>query len=71
MEDNELLLSIREAARVLRLSMAFTYELAARGELPVIRFGRRVLVPREALMQYVLDRVESTDQGTATTSAPS
>lgn len=54
MDDTELLLTVEEAARVLRLSRAFTYELIARGELPVIRFGRRVLIPREALRQHVL-----------------
>ena len=49
MADHELLLTVSEAARLLRLSRAFTYELVNRGDLPAVRFGRRVLVPRAAL----------------------
>ena len=32
------------------ISRAFAYELVARGELPVIRLGRRRLVPKVALL---------------------
>ena len=47
---DRLVLTITEAAEVLGISRAFAYELAARGELPVIRLGRRRLVPRKALL---------------------
>ena len=49
-ERDRLVLTIAEAAEVLGISRAFAYELAARGELPVIRLGRRRLVPRKALL---------------------
>jgi excisionase family DNA binding protein len=39
--DERLVLTVSEAASVLRLSRAFTYELVARGQLPAVRFGRR------------------------------
>jgi excisionase family DNA binding protein len=55
-DDDELLLTVGETARLLRLSRAFTYELVARGDLPVLRFGRRVLVPRQALKRYPSER---------------
>lgn len=42
-------LTIPEVAKMLRISRNFGYELARRGELPVVRFGRRLLVPRAAL----------------------
>jgi excisionase family DNA binding protein len=42
-------LSVSEAAEVLGISRAFAYELVGRGEIPVVRFGRRVVVPRRAL----------------------
>jgi excisionase family DNA binding protein len=51
--DEHMLLTVPEAARLLRVSRAFAYELIARGELPVLRLGRRVLVPREALEQHI------------------
>ena len=38
---------------MLGISRAFAYELVARGELPVIRLGRRRLVPKVALLALV------------------
>ncbi|MCX8032669.1 MAG: helix-turn-helix domain-containing protein [Thermoleophilia bacterium] len=42
-------LTIQEAAAILRISRGSAYEAARRGELPVIRIGRRLLVSRVAL----------------------
>src|SRR5437867_32493 len=42
-------LTIPEAARRLRVGRNSAYEAAQRGELPVLRIGRRLLVPRVAL----------------------
>ena len=44
-----LVYSVAEAGALLGISRAFAYELVARGELPVIRLGRRRLVPKVAL----------------------
>ena len=41
-------MTIPEAARILGLSRNFGYELARRGEIPVIRLGRRIVVPKAA-----------------------
>jgi excisionase family DNA binding protein len=46
-------MSVTEAAGVLGISRAFAYVLVARGELPSLRFGRRVVVPRLALEQLI------------------
>lgn len=54
MEDDELLLTVGEAARLLRISRAFAYELVARGDLPAIRLGRRVVIPRDALRRQLV-----------------
>ncbi len=48
-----LTLTVEEAARSLGVSRAHAYELAARGEIPTLRLGRRVLVPREALARMM------------------
>lgn len=40
---------VAEAAEVLGISRALAYDLVRRGELPSIRLGRRILVPRIAL----------------------
>lgn len=42
-------LSIPEAAETLGISRAHAYNLAAKGELPVVKFGNRKLVPILAL----------------------
>jgi excisionase family DNA binding protein len=49
METERLTMTVSEAAEVLGISRAFAYELVGRGEIPVVRFGRRVIVPRKAL----------------------
>lgn len=42
-------LTIEEAGRMLGIGRNKAYEAAHSGELPVIRIGRRLLVPRVAL----------------------
>jgi excisionase family DNA binding protein len=42
-------LTVEEAARVLGISRTLAYDLVTRGELPVVRLGRRIVVPRRAL----------------------
>ena len=46
-DDNKLCYTVPEAAALLGLSRNFGYELAKRGEIPIIRFGKRMLVPKE------------------------
>lgn len=55
------LLTIPEVASRLRISRNLAYELAARGELPHIRLGRVIRVPRAALEDWI---AASTVQGT-------
>lgn len=43
------MLTVPETARVLRISRNLAYTLIARGEIPAIRFGRVIRVPRAAL----------------------
>lgn len=53
MERERLTLTVEEAAGVLGISRALAYELVARGELPSLRLGRRIVVPRRALVAMV------------------
>lgn len=54
-DDDRLLLRVEEAARLLDISRGLAYELIARGELPSVRLGRLVRIPRHALEMW-LDR---------------
>lgn len=47
--DKRLCITVPEAAAMLGLSRNFTYELVKQGKLPVIKFGKRLLIPRVAL----------------------
>ena len=49
MEQRRLVMSVPDAAAALGISRAHAYELVARGELPSLRLGRRIVVPRAAL----------------------
>jgi excisionase family DNA binding protein len=46
-------LTIEEAARSLGVGRNAAYDAARRGDLPVIRLGRRLIVPRAALEQLL------------------
>jgi excisionase family DNA binding protein len=46
MDSRKLALSVPEVAELLGISRAFAYELVARHELPALRLGRRLVVPR-------------------------
>jgi excisionase family DNA binding protein len=45
----QLTLTIPEAAKALRIGLTPAYQAAKSGELPTVRIGRRILVPRAAL----------------------
>jgi excisionase family DNA binding protein len=53
MSDARLTISVEDAARLLGISRGLAYEAARRGDLPVIRLGRRLLVPRARLLELV------------------
>jgi excisionase family DNA binding protein len=53
--EERLTYTLTEAARRLGISRALAYEAANRGELPVCRIGRRLLVPRAALLRLLGD----------------
>jgi len=47
--EGKLTLSVEEAAKLLGIGRNLCYERVKTGEIPVIRIGRRLLVPRKAL----------------------
>ena len=52
-DDDWELLTVPEAARLLRIGRNLAYDLIARHELPCVRLGRVIRVPRFALMQWL------------------
>lgn len=47
------LLRVAEAAAVLALSRTKVYEMADRGQIPVVRIGTAVRVPRRKLLAWI------------------
>ena len=48
-DSKSLVWTVEEAGRLLGISRAHAYELVARGELPHLRLGRRVVVPKQVI----------------------
>jgi len=48
-----LTLTIDEAALALGISRSSAYECAKRGDIPTVRFGRLIVVPRRAVLELL------------------
>ena len=46
-------LTVEEAGRLLGIGRGSAYEAARRGDIPVIRIGKRLLVPRAAMARLL------------------
>jgi len=49
MEAERLTLTVEETAKILGIGRQLAYDRIKTGEIPVIKVGRRLLVPRRAL----------------------
>jgi len=47
--EDRLVFTVEEAAQLLGISRSFAYEAVQKGEIPSMRIGRRILVPKAAL----------------------
>ena len=54
--DERLTFTVDEVARLLGVSRSGAYDSITRGEIPSFNIGRRVLVPREALLEILKPR---------------
>jgi excisionase family DNA binding protein len=53
--DNKWCISVPEAAELLGISRNNAYELVKRGELPSVRFGKRILIPKISLKERLAE----------------
>jgi len=53
MSDERLTYTVEEAGKLLGIGRSAAYAAARSGELPTLRMGRRLLVPRRALEQML------------------
>lgn len=59
------LLTVPEAARLLRISRNLAYELVARREIPSIRLGRVIRIPRPTLDEWIVGQANPTSPDVA------
>jgi excisionase family DNA binding protein len=52
-DDYPTTMTIEQAGELLGLSRSSAYRAAARGELPTLRFGRRLIVPTRRLLDLL------------------
>ena len=57
------LLTVPEVAELLRISRNLAYELVAQHQLPAVRFGRVIRVPRNALAEWVQQKSSQSPPG--------
>ena len=67
-DDYPATMTIEEAGELLGLSRSSAYRAAAKGELPTLRFGRRLIVPTRRLLT-LLGFSELSPEGAAETKA--
>jgi excisionase family DNA binding protein len=65
LEDLPPFLTVLEAAAVLRLGKTATYDAITRGEIPSVRFGKKLRVPRGAIAHLAREQLVSTPAGRA------
>ena len=58
---DQLLLRAEEVQKALGLGRSKVYEMMAAGELPVVRIGKSIRVPADALRDWVTDRKSEQD----------
>jgi len=68
--EGSILMRAGEVAAALGVGRATAYQLIANGELPTVRIGRAVRVPRAELERWVRRRTMGADDGGGADSAP-
>jgi excisionase family DNA binding protein len=66
LDDLPAVLTVEEAGKVLRIGRGAAYEAARRGDLPSVRIGRSLRVPRhalEAMLGLTTNDVETAGNG--------
>jgi len=60
--DTKITVTVEEAARLLGISRSLAYDMARRGQLPTLKFGRRLVVPRRALEGLIEEAQKAASQ---------
>lgn len=56
--SERLLLTVEEAAQRLNIGRTLAWQLVRQGDLPIVRLGRCVRIPRSALQEWIARQVK-------------
>jgi excisionase family DNA binding protein len=70
LEDLPQFLTVEEWRTLMRIGRSTAYDLIRQGALPVVRWGRTVRIPREAVMKYVNREGQAKNNGATSGSEP-
>ena len=54
-KDEADVLTVQDVARLLKIEKNNAYELIKRGDIPAIKLGRKIIVPKNSLIEFLLD----------------
>lgn len=61
---NELVYTVKETADVLKIGMNKAYELIEQKQIPAVKVGRKFLIPKQALENWLMSSSSSSGVGT-------
>lgn len=64
-EESGVYLTVREIAQEMRISCPTVYRMASRAEIPVVRIGGRLLIPRKAYDEWLKRKMNVEKTGKA------
>lgn len=62
LESLPVLLTAPEVQKILRVSRITVYRMIERGDIPTIRFGRKVRIPRDRFLEWLQSLENSSSQ---------
>lgn len=55
---NKMTLSVMEVASILQISRGMAYQLVKRKDFPKLRIGKRIIIPRDGLIDWLKEQTE-------------
>lgn len=62
MKYKKLLYSVKETSNILNISSTKAYELIQQNKLPTIRLGKRILIPKDSLENWLSNSLKVSKQ---------
>ena len=54
-KDEADVLTVTDVARLLKIGKNNAYDLIKKGDIPAIKLGRKIIVPKNSLIEFLLD----------------